>query len=157
MNQANETSRPNSHYRLVGPSAMPITAHLTQVFQIGPGADLVLALAPEAPACNQAALRYWVSRELAEIASNPAGVDKLLVTLEERLLATLQSAFPDAGGDVEVPSRIARNSALPLPRWERTIGCAVRRKNARQRSARSEFSFMTTPTVQPHATREDSE
>jgi hypothetical protein len=127
-------------YRLIGPRAAAIARHLTATFQISPGPELASVLNPEGPACNQSAIRYWTRRQLAEIASN-GGIDNLLVALEQRLLTTLQDAFPDAGGDLDIPSDYARRSSLPLPRWERTYGCLPLRGGSEH--TRSKFS---TPT-----------
>ena len=109
-------------YRLVSPGTAAITNHLVHSFQIPPGGELAWALDWKAPACNHTAVRYWVHRQLADIASDP--VDNLLVALEQRLLSVLQDVFPDAGGAVDIPSERALQSTLPLPRWERTVGCS---------------------------------
>ena len=112
-----------SGYRLVGPNHFQIADHLTRVFQIPAGKTVASSLAPDAPACNQAALRLWVRRELARLTNGPS-VDRLLVVLEERLLAHLRAAFPGRGGEVDVPSQIALETELSMPRWERSSVCA---------------------------------
>ena len=118
-------------YRLLSPNPASIAGRLAVTFQIPPGGDLASVLAPEAPACNRTALRYWVRRQLAEIASDP--VDNLMVALEQRLLETLQETFPGACGELDVPSAAAMASSLPQPAWEPTDSC-MPPKNRRSRS-----------------------
>lgn len=104
-------------YRLVTPNIAAIAGILKRTFQIPEGGDLALVLSHHAPACNDSALRLWVSEQLVEIASNP--VDNLLVALEERLLERLLHAVPDGSFiDVAVPSKFARSTPLPLPFWK---------------------------------------
>ena len=112
-----------SSYRLVGPDHFLIADHLARVFRIPAGKTVASCLAPDAPTCNQAALRLWVRRELARLANGPR-VDRLLVVLEERLLAHLRAAFPGRGGEVDVPSQIALETELSMPRWERSSTCS---------------------------------
>ncbi|MFU8830871.1 MAG: hypothetical protein ACNA7J_01830 [Wenzhouxiangella sp.] len=129
--------RQRMHYRLVGPRPAMIARHLINVFGISPGGALACILAPEGPACNETALRAWVQRNLADLASHP--VANVLVVLEERLLAALQAACPEGEGAIEIPSPIALQSDLPHPYWERTDACSAMAGNpaCRRRIRRS--------------------
>lgn len=120
-------------HRLIAPSAASIAAHLVGVFQIPSGADLALGLAPEAPACNHAALCCWVRLELARMADREP-VANVLVAIEERLLEHLQALWPDAACQVEVPSPAALASALPRPYWEPSLTCALPKRRQRPSS-----------------------
>ena len=132
-------------YRLVAPGAAAIAGHLMRVFGIGAGGELALLLAPKAPYCNATAMRYWVSTQFADIASHPVE-GPLLVMLEKRLLKTLQTAFPEAAGEIEVPSRAALSSTLPLPRWEPTGLCQPLKASRRyMKSARHTPSHYPLP------------
>lgn len=109
-----------SRFRLISPSPTRLAAHLIAHFRIPHGDGLVIALGCGS-FCNHSTLRHWVRLELTRIAEAP--VDNLLVALEERLLKRLQQAFPDHGGEVEVPSGTALASDLPLPYWMPTEKC----------------------------------
>jgi hypothetical protein len=124
MNTRLRTMSRAGGYRLVGPQILPLTEHLVTVFRIQPGMDLAWLTAPEAPACNHAALRHWVRIQLAGMASQP--VDNLLITLEERLHRLWLEAFPDQGRGLALPSRRARRSHHPMPFWQRTSECLPR-------------------------------
>lgn len=126
-------------YRLVSPSPALIVGHLMRVFQIPHGAELALVLAPEGPACNERALRYWVGLELGRMADGEP-VDQLLVALEERLLSKLRAIWPDEAGAVDVPSPAALASELPMPYWEATETCARRGRGKRVQPARNRDS-----------------
>ena len=130
-------------YRLVAPGAAVIAGHLMRVFQIPSGAELAIYLAAKAPACNATALRYWVRIELARMADSDP-VANVLVALEKRLLKHLQALWPDAAGEVEVPSAAALASRLPPPYWESSLACAPpvrgqRPPSLRARNSNSQF------------------
>ncbi len=132
----------NGAYRLLGPKVSLLTEHLVTVFRIQPGSDLAWATAPEAPACNHAALRYWVRIQLGEIALHP--VDNLLVALEERLHRHLMDAFPGQGGELDLPSRRAQRSNFEMPFWEYTPECLPRASRSRvlQRASGADLSAL---------------
>ena len=143
----------NGAYRLLGPKVSLLTEHLITVFRIQPGSDLAWALAPEAPDCNHAALRYWVRIQLAEIALHP--VDNLLVALEERLHRLLLDAFPGQGGELDLPSRRAQRSNFEKPFWEYTPECLPRTSQSRV-VRRVSGADLSAPNVNPASFKEDS-
>ena len=118
MSRSEATHQQTGQQQVVCSHVSQIVSHLRRVFEIPPGDELALILAPEtAPGCNEQALRVWLRSQLAEIATHPIE-ERLLVELEKRLLNTLQEAYPEIGMEVDVPSPLALRTNLPMPYWQ---------------------------------------
>ena len=153
MSTSLSTIHQNGAYRLVGPKVSLLTEHLVTVFRIQPGSDLAWALAPEAPACNHAALRHWVRIQLAAIASQP--VDNLLVALEERLHRLLLDALPGQVSEPDLPSRRAQRSNFEMPYWQYTPECLSRSSRSRV-FQRARGADLSAPNVNHASHKENS-
>jgi hypothetical protein len=105
-------------HRLVSPKISSLATFLRLTFHIGSGDDCAFMLSPEAPACNQTAMRHWVTRQLIDIATHRPD-NTLMVELELRLWDQLSRFRMDESMlSLEVPTRMAINLKMPLPYWE---------------------------------------
>jgi hypothetical protein len=92
-----------------------------------------------------------VRRQLADIANRPIA-GNLLVAIEQRLTETLAAVAPDAGGEIDLPTRQARASSLPHPRWE-PVGHCTHRGSQPLRAPPGGFSAHCSPFDQKHLQR----